>query len=224
MSTRVRLFLCAVLPGLAMAACGGELTGDQPVAPDGTALAAITGNGAPSGTHFNLNLIGVPKDKSPSLTGGDGHRIFVPLVGSTKIMLSEGDFAVLDANGTDGSAAFQLPNPDPDGDGITQYSVFARALGTPGGSSKTTTCATDPTTGELVCSVFTMVLVRNSGKPTFTNVSMDLLFVFADLNGDGTLERVSLFDSALTNFFWQYDNTGLKLAQLRFYQVATNVN
>ena len=69
-----------------------------------------------------------------------------------------------------------------------------------------------------------MVLVRNSGKPTFTNVSKDLLFVFADLNGDGTLERVSLFDSALTNFFWQYDNTGLKLAQLRFYQVATNVN
>jgi hypothetical protein len=224
MNTSLRLFLCALVPGLATAACGGELSGDQPVSPDSTTLAAITGNGAPSGAHFNLNLIGVPKDKSPSLTGGDGHRIFVPLVGSTKIMLSEGDFAVLDANGTDGSAAFQLPNPDPDGDGITQYSVFARALGTPGGSSTTTTCATDPTTGELVCSVFTMVLVRDGAKSTFTNVSKDLLFVFADLNGDGTLERVSLFDSALTNFFWQYDNTGLKLAQLRFYQVATNVN
>lgn len=27
----------------------------------------------------------------------------------------------------------------------------------------------------------------------------------------------------LTDFFWQYDNNGLKLAQLRFYQVSTNV-
>src|SRR4029078_9960476 len=156
MNTNLRLFLCVLVPGLAMAACGGELSGDQPVAPDSTTLQAITGNGAPSGTHFHLNILGVPQDKSASLTGGDGQRIFVPLFGSTKIMLSEGDFAVLDANGPDGSAAFQLPNPDPDGDGITQYSVFARALGTPGGSSKTTTCATDPTTGELVCSVFTM--------------------------------------------------------------------
>ena len=26
-----------------------------------------------------------------------------------------------------------------------------------------------------------------------------------------------------TDFYWQYDNTGLKLAQLRFYQVPTTV-
>ena len=25
------------------------------------------------------------------------------------------------------------------------------------------------------------------------------------------------------NYYWQYDNTGLKLAQLRFYQCATIV-
>jgi len=49
----------------------------------------------------------------------------VKLWGSdSKIMLTEGDFAVLDANGTDGPAAFQLPNPDPDGDGVTEYSVY----------------------------------------------------------------------------------------------------
>ena len=28
---------------------------------------------------------------------------------------------------------------------------------------------------------------------------------------------VSLFQDGFTNFFWQYDNFGLKLAQIRFY-------
>jgi hypothetical protein len=71
---------------------------------------------------------------------------------------------VLDANGTDANgASFQLPNPDPDNDGITEYSVWARALGKPGGSSTTTTCAYD-LAGELWCSVYTMVLVRDKGR------------------------------------------------------------
>jgi hypothetical protein len=156
------------------------------------------------------------------MTGG-GSRMFVPLFGSTKILLTEGDFAVLDANATDGAGSFQLPAPDPDGDGITSYSVFARALGKPGGSSTTTTCAQDAT-GETFCSVFTLVSVRSTGKSTFTNVSKELLFLFADVDGDGVVERHALFDDTLENFFWQYDNNGLKLLQLRFYEVPTNVN
>ena len=35
--------------------------------------------------------------------------------------------------------------------------------------------------------------------------------------------RRSLFSDALASYFWEYDNTGLKLAQLRFYEVATTV-
>ena len=77
---------------------------------------AATGNGAPSGPHYNLNIIGVSQDKSPDFSGGNGGRIFVDLVGSTRINLTMGDYQVLDANGTDGTAAFQLPNPD-DGSG-----------------------------------------------------------------------------------------------------------
>ncbi len=180
-----------------------------------------TGNGAPKGAHYNLNIIGVPKGKT--MSGGSGNVIFVPETGSAKIMLSEGPFDVLDKNGTDGQAAFQLPNPDPENDGTTTYSVFARALGKPGGSSKTTTCATDPTTGEVWCSVYSMVLVREKGKQSFTNVSRELLYLYADTNADGSLERYNLFNSALTDYFWQYDNSGLKLAQLRFYQVSTTV-
>jgi hypothetical protein len=205
---------------VAAAACGN---------PDGidsveSATAAVTGNGAPSGAHYNLNIVGVPSGKTADMTGSNGHVIFVPLKGSTKISLSEGDFQVLDANGTDGRAAFQLPNPDPDNDGVTTYSVWARALGQPGGSSTTTTCATDPVTGELFCSNESLVLVRDKGKSSFTDVSRDLLYIFADLDGDGVVERIPLFDSRLTDFFWQYDNNGLRLAQLRFYEIPSNVN
>jgi hypothetical protein len=158
------------------------------------------------------------------MTSNLGHRIFVPLGGKTKILLSEGEFQVLDANGTDGSASFQLPSPDADGDGITSYSVFARALGKPGGSARIVTCATDPLTLEEVCSTLSYLAVRESGKARFTNVSNELLFIYADLDGDGTDERYSLFDDRLQDYFWEYDNTGLKLLQLRFYEISTNVN
>jgi len=187
-------------------------------------LSVQTGNGAPSGAHYNLNIIGVPRAKTADMTGDNGHRIFVPLWGNPKIMLTEGpDFAVLDANGTDGEASFQLPNPDPNGDGTTVYSVFARALGTPGGKSLTTTCAIDPFDGAEVCSVITLTLERSKGKSTFDNVTKYLLYIYADIDGDGVLDRVPLFDSSLTGYFWDYDNQGLKLAQLRFYQCSTTV-
>jgi hypothetical protein len=213
------LLFTAAIAAVALPACMTGSSGDE--LPGNSKL---TGNGAPSGPHFDLNIIGVPKDKSPKLGGGDGHRIFVPLSGTTKINLSEGDFAVLDANATDGTGAFQLPNPDPDGDGVTSYSVFARALGTPGGPATITTCATDPTTGDLVCSNLSTLLVRSKGGSKFTNVSKELLFVVADVNGDGTLDKVPLFDDRLQDFFWGFDNNGLRLAQLRFYDVPTNTN
>lgn len=184
----------------------------------------LTGSGSPNGPHYNLNLIGVPKQKSADMKGDQGHRIFVNLEGKTKINLYEGDdYLVMDANGTDGKAAFQLPNPDPDNDGITEYSVWARPLGKPGGSSKTTTCALDET-GQEWCSVYSMVLVREKGKSSFSDVSKQLLYIYVDLDADGTLERYPLFDDSLEGYFWDYDNNGLKLVQLRFYEVVSDVN
>ncbi len=179
----------------------------------GNANGDVTGNGSLSGSHYNLNIIGMDQGKTANMTSGG--RIFVELYGTTKIMLDEGDFAVIDANGTDGTASFQLPSPDPTGTGQTTYSVYARALGTPGGSSITTTCATDPTTGEVVCSTDSMVLVRDGGTSKCTNVSKDLLFITAVIGGK--TQTVSLFDSQLQDYFWSYDNNGLRVAQLRFY-------
>ena len=221
---KIKILGALVIPALFTMSCSE----DRDIAPSSALGASSTslaqGNGAPSGAHYNLNIIGVPKGKSASMDGNNGHRIFVNLDGNSKIMLGEGDFQVIDANGTDGSAAFQLPNPDPENSGITEYSVWARALGKPGGSSTMTTCATVVETGEDICSSGNVVSIRDKGKSTFSNVSRDLLYIYADLDGDGTLERYPLFDEALQDYYWNYDNNGLKVLQLRFYHIPTDVN
>jgi hypothetical protein len=212
-----------------------------------------TGRGGPSGAHFTLNIIGMKKpkkgDPDPEFPHDNGHRIFVPMEGTksgkpaTKIMLTEGEFAVLDYDGTDGAAAFQLPNPDPgDGSNCTAYSVWIRPLGIPGGKAKIRTCAEqcvlkDPITGECVtweevCSIEVVELERTKGKvKKFVNVSKELLTICAEvcvawdpITGECSeteWRRLYLFDPLLRGYFWEYDNDGLKLAQLRFYMEPT---
>lgn len=180
---------------------------------------SATGNGAPGGMHYNLNIIGVPKDKNVDFSGGNGRRIFVPLYGKTKILLSEGAFDVIDANGTDGEAAFQLPEPDATDDGQTDYSVYIRALGKPGGKASMYSCFWDQQTATEYCStgsyVVDLTAHGNGGK--FQNVSNQLLYVWADVDGDGDIDRTELFSDELDTYYWYYDNDGLKLAQMRFY-------
>lgn len=183
---------------------------------------AATGNGAPYGPHETLNLIGVPNDKTADMDGETGGRIFVHLEGKTKIHLEEGeDFAVLDANGTDADGAtFQLPNPDPENDGTTRYSVFARAPGSSGGWANLVTCQTLDGSDD-VCSLVTLDL---SGNKKFENVSTELLYIWIDSDDDGLIDtRIPLFADENENYYWEYDNHGLKLVQLRFYECETTV-
>ena len=86
----------------------------------------------------------------------------------------------------------------------------------------TTTCAYDD--GTEYCSNMSMVLVRDKGKSSFSNVSKELLYVYVDLDGDGLIERYPLFSDSLQDYFWSYDNQGLKLAQLRFYEIPTSID
>ncbi len=191
---------------------------------------AQNGNGAPSGSHYNLNIIGASHDKSPNMDQGSGNVIFVGLgtkttTVSTKILLSQspaGVFQVLDKNGTDGEASFALPLPG-------SYTVWARALGTPGGQAKMTTCASDPaligTDAALICSTQNEVFVRNTGKSSFRNVTSALTTITLVAGSPAALAcgstTVSLFDPCLEGFFWQYDNNGLKLLQVRFYPIPS---
>src|SRR2546425_5976399 len=73
-----------------------------------------TGNGAPSGPHYNLNLHGVAKGQGfSSSTDNQGHNIFAPLWGNCQIDLQAGPYDVLNQDCVNGNALFQLPNPDP---------------------------------------------------------------------------------------------------------------
>jgi hypothetical protein len=197
----------------------------------------VTGNGCPSGAHYNLNIIGVDNPKTAPMTGTSGHTIFVKLYGKTKINLAlapEGEsFMVLDRNGTDGNGAkFQLPAvEDPENPGVTLYSVFARPLGKPNGKAKMRTGAWDPDIGEYVYSVCVLELERTKGKQRFENVSKELLYIYAYIYvGPGVdlipgteddeyeFMRLPLFAPELEGYFWDYDNNGLKIVQLRFYE------
>ena len=234
---------------------------------------ALAGNGGPRGAHdFQLNIIGTT-DKNDATSGdwgGSGHRIFVDLWGASRISLTEGDYAVLDANGTDGWASFQLPAPgldafvvgeEGDADVESDYSIFVRPLGKPGGWATITTCADlldsgfagllgtrqvkeiknsiDPVTGAY-CSIEQVGNVlegdlrtfRSTGKSVFSNVTTELttiLFeVTVDTDGDGVADatffvRVPIFDDLLENEYWLYDNNGLRVLQVRFYDCSTNV-
>lgn len=254
----------AALAVAALAAC------DQgaPTAPD---LEPAFGSGYPQGPHeYQLNIIGHPgviTDNTDGDWGGNGHRIHVPLQGKTKISLYEGDFAVLDANATDGEGAFQLPAPgldayiigDPgDADVESDYSVFIRPLGKPGGWATITTCADllDSTFGGLLsggeikvlndagdlgglCSIEQVGNIldgdlrtfRDTGKPQVSNVTAELTTIVFEVEvtdavtGEVTTfyVRVPIFDDALENEYWEYDNNGLRVLQVRFYDCSTNV-
>ena len=194
--------------------------------------AAGTGNGAPSGPHFTLNIHGVANGQG--FNGNNQNDIFAPLQGKCQIDLVQAatlDFGVLQPDCVNNPpASFSLPAPcaiSPT-TGLctsttTVYSVWARALGKPGGQSSTMTCATDPTDGLPVCSIgaFVSVQMRKSGKSSFSDVSGDLLFLTTCVNGKSV--STPIFSQNFQNYFWQYDNQGLRLLQLRFYQVPSNV-
>jgi hypothetical protein len=229
---------------------------------------AQTGNGAPSGSHYSLNIIGVDKAKTAPLTDSNRHTIFVALNSrgdvSSKIYLVPGDdFRVCDGNAFDPAydcsgvklqnlgAVFMLPcntnlvpGTDPDGEPSTlipcddplleptlAYEVWARALGKPGGDAIITTCATETAdidndgTLDTECSTENVVLMRNPGQSKFTNVTQQLTSLVVCFDTDATVGvdidcfRYALFAGPLVDWFWNYDNNGLRLAQIRFYPI-----
>ena len=202
-------------------------------------FAAFAGNGAPSGAHYNLNILGKTNCSPEDLTGSNRHSIQVLLNGGQRaedidgtlavdidkrnkiylVQSTDGTFGVLDGNACNGDgAAFKLPAPG-------SYQIYIRELGKPGGEATMTTCATgagddlilNTADDEIVCSSENVVLVRGTGKSSFRNVTTELTTLVVDVDGDGTDERVNIFDPRLYDYFWNYENRGLRLAQLRFY-------
>ena len=203
-----------------------------------------------NGKHYNLNIIGVPQDKTADMSCPEddpicnkGHVIFVPLDGKAKIYLSETPdgycdmaddfcnegFMVLDKNGTDNDgASFMLPDPDPNDEGNSQYSVYVRELGKPGGTATMQTCYIDANGVEQCLATLcenVLDLARVRGKPAWRNVSKQLLTVCVDTDGDGIPDtKIALFDDDTILYLWDYTNNGLKLAQFRFYPIKTDLD
>jgi len=180
---------------------------------------AGTGNDAPTGPHFNLNIIGVDHAKDGMGVKEGGHVIFVELYSSIqgKVRIATDinlvadntapyEFMVTDGNGTDGVAEFQMPF-----DVADSYSVWVRGSGKPGDDiyANMKLCALDLTTLDpldYICSTG-YTIERPKGQRKFVDVSSQLLFIGS----------VPVFDPMYQDYFWSYQNNGLKLAQLRFY-------
>jgi hypothetical protein len=73
---------------------------------------------------------------------------------------------------------------------------------------------------EIVCSSENVLLVRKSGQSKFVNKTKEFTPIRADVDADGDLERVGVFDTRLYSYVWDYDNRGLRLAQPRLYLVG----
>ena len=199
-----------------------------------TPLFAQVGKGL-SGPHYNLNIIGVPKDKTVDMTNTDRHTIFVPLqsggdVGKqVKIYFQGGtEFQVLDGNCTDGQCTIQVPSSD-----LSDlcYNVYATALGKPsGGAIVNAQCALSDTLVSGTCTDALLMgsfqVDRTKGKPERRDISdifrasgcLDLDQSGTCNSGDVQFSNVWIFNvPSLLYYFWNYDNNGLRLMQMRFY-------
>jgi len=167
------------------------------------------GNDMPSGPHYNLNIIGVKSDKD--VGASNGHTLFVPLNGHCKIVMSQsqdGAFQVIDRDGTDGEALFNIGDSDLT-DARTHYLVFARALGKPGGSVVITPGATfEDQLGDVYFYLGEITISRSAGKPKTENITgMFYVDVAIDTDGDGiadiTYTREWVFDiPELLEYWW----------------------
>ena len=206
-----------------------------------------------SGAHWNLNIIGVPRDKTvPSMTNSSRHVIFVPLQSGSdlavprqvKIYYVRGEeFKVLDGNATDDNeATIQVPYEFCDDltqgcEELLSFDVYAVGLGKPkGGAIVQAECTYDvdvappdsTCTDTLLMGSFD--INRTKGKPNPENIT-DVFRASGclDINGDdacntGDLQfsNIWIFNiPQLVEYFWDYDNNGLKVMQLRFYETTS---
>lgn len=216
------------------------------------------GNGAKVGKDgFMLNVIAFEQCPSGEFLNSNRHQIAVQAnytgdardktTKINKIFLNKGeDFWVEDGNACDNGAKFYLPIDDTNCSNcedlgteptFTQYEVFSRLVGQPGGNVAVAGCVEftvlDPDTlyetVESLCSVTDDIWVetRSVGKGKeqnkWDNVSTELLTVCIDTVGDGVCDkRVGLFDTFGENYWWNWGTQGRPHAQLVFMPVLSD--
>lgn len=203
-------------------------------------LAAAQSPGASGHPEFTVEIVagkGCPPEPLPAASR---RTLYLQTDARTvnKLVLVEGPFRVLDglACGANG-AKLQLPaspyvcpgyDEACDDPSVQKYDVMARLVGKPGASMKIGSCAFGPGpdglmgTGDDVgdCSADNYVEVRKAEAGGFRDAAKALTTVTVDVDGDGVLDRVSLFDSRLRDFFWTVDAEGRAHAQVFFVAVG----
>ena len=187
------------------------------------------GNGGPKDSKlvYQLQIIGMDKSEKSTMDEyhDHGRRIFVQLEKNTRISLVEGEkFQVIDYDGLDGKAGLLMPPPitdfdscDPTGDeGCTyEYRIYVRALGNPHANNYVEIIPGFIDSGTEWHSVATVTVTQaRDGSPKFSDKTIDLTRIKQDF-GNG-VENHYLFQDDF-NYFWDYDNHGLKRLQMRFY-------
>lgn len=153
-------------------------------------------------------------------------------------------FQITDANATDDGDEATLVVPcDPlTADNLTPdvcFDVFATPLGKPGGHADVEVvcefddtclgCNIDDVDGDCATGTMDFTLVRNSGKPVQQDITKYLRASGCiDLGGEegvcdtGDLDFKNewIFNiEQLLTYYWDYDNDGLRIAQIRFCDV-----
>ena len=139
------------------------------------------------------------------------------------------DFQVIDGNCTDGECTIEVPSALASD---LCYNVYAVGLGKPKtGAILNAQCAlSDPLVGGTTCTDALLTgsfeVDRPGKKPQRQNIS-DLFRASGclDVNLSGTCDAGDLQFSGvwifnvpgLLSYFWDYDNNGLRLMQVRFY-------
>jgi hypothetical protein len=148
------------------------------------------------------------------------------------------NFQMLDANATDGEGTLLVPcdnltadNLDPD----VCYDVWATPLGGPGSANVDVVCSFDDEcigcnidAGDCGTGNIDFSLVRESGKPVQKDVTryfrasgcIDLVDDDECGPGDISFNNEWIFNiEQLLEYYWDYDNNGLRLTQVRFCDV-----
>ncbi len=199
------------------------------------------GGGSRHTIFVPLTTIGdSPNGTEPESTSPDATDTSIYLVQGPTFAVCQGDActAAVDCSGTalnKTGAVFQLPCNVLTATGTTSntctqasvnsatYCIYAAALGKPGGRASITTCATDLATNTVVCSTNNAILIRKKGGPQVQDVTTALTTLTCSTATQPTCPCATgtctfeIFNSLFTNFLWDYDNAGLKNAQLRFY-------
>lgn len=172
---------------------------------------------------FELNIIGVPKDGSAMITGIEGERIFISTEEKSGLLLSKGNsYNVADGNGLNGTASFQLPSLPG-----KLYSIFVVPFTKDNDSTKSNMWHKDASTQEDIYSIgVALEINQHTGADMIdlTHETLELSGMIYDTNEDGIIDTsdeltYSIFHEAWENKIWTYNENGLKVLKLRFYQI-----